>query len=285
MPSDRDIKLRIRSVRNIQQITKAMKMVAAARIRKVEMQMKASRPYAQKLKQVVQDMTSQMEGAVHPLMTVRPLQKVGVVIVSSDKGLCGSYNTNLLRLAQQYLAELPGGRLGKLVLIGGKGSRFCQRRKIQGDRVYVGWNPSLEFAQELADLCTEWYVSGEVDEVRVFYTRAVSAMTQLPTEERILPLVGEDAAADAHVLPYEFEPSPEGALNLILPRYLRVIWYQVLLESKTSELGARLRAMSNATDNADKLASELTLEFYRIRQSNITNEILEISSGAEALKG
>lgn len=285
MASERDIKLRIRSVRNIQQITKAMKMVAAARIRKVEMQMKASRPYARKLKEVVQEMTSQMEGAVHPLMTVRPIQKVGVIVVSSDKGLCGSYNTNLLRMAHAYLGSLPGGRLGKLVLIGGKGNRFCQRRKIHGDQVHTGWAPTLEFAQELADLCTDWYLSGEVDEVRVFYTRAVSAMVQSPTEERILPLAGEDEKGEVQTLPYEFEPSAEGALNLILPRYLRVVLYQILLEARTSELGARLRAMTSATDNADKLASELTLDFYRIRQSNITNEILEISSGAEALKG
>lgn len=285
MASERDIKLRIRSVRNIQQITKAMKMVAAARIRKVETQMKASRPYARKLKEVVEEMTAQMEGAVHPLMTVRPIQKVGVLIVSSDKGLCGSYNTNLLRMAQAYLAGLPGGKLGKLLLIGGKGNQFCQRRKIHGDKVFTGWSPSLDLAQELADLCTEWYLSGEVDEVRVFYTRAASAMVQVATEERILPLTGEEAEGRGQTLPYEFEPSAEGALNLILPRYLRVVLYQILLESRTSELGARLRAMSNATDNADKLASELTLDFYRIRQSNITNEILEISSGAEALKG
>lgn len=285
MASERDIKLRIRSVRNIQQITKAMKMVAAARIRKVEMQMKASRPYARKLKEVVQEMTSQMEGAVHPLMTTRPIQKVGVIVVSSDKGLCGSYNTNLLRMAYAYIGSLPGGRMGKLVLIGGKGNRFCQRRKVHGDQVYTGWAPTLEFAQELADLCTEWYLSGEVDEVRVFYTRAVSAMVQAPTEERILPLAGDDKEGEVQTLPYEFEPSAEGALNLILPRYLRVVLYQILLESRTSELGARLRAMTSATDNADKLASELTLDFYRIRQSNITNEILEISSGAEALKG
>lgn len=284
MASERDIKLRIRSVRNIQQITKAMKMVAAARIRKVESQAKASRPYAAKLKDVVRELTSQVEEASHPLMAVRPVRRVGLVVVTSDKGLCGSYNSNLLRLAQASMADLPEGTLAKFVVIGGKGRRYYQRRRREADRLYTGWNPDLSLASELADLCTDWFVSGEVDEVRCLYTRSLSTLVQQPVDERILPLASDEVGGEGQ-RPYLFEPGPEEALSRILPRYLRVVLHQILLESRTAELGARLRAMTNATENADKLASELTLEFYRIRQENITTEILEISSGAEALKG
>lgn len=284
MASERDIKLRIRSVRNIQQITKAMKMVASARIRKVETQAKASRPYARKLQAVVQELTAQMDGASHPLMEVRPVRRVGVLVVTSDKGLCGSYNSNLLRLTHASLADLPGGAPARLVVVGNKGRRYFQRRRYEVDRVYGGWNPEVSLARELAALCTEWFLGGEVDEIRCYYTRAVSMLVQTPTEERILPLAGPEGE-EVRPLPYLFEPGPEQALDQILPRYLQIILHQVLLESRTSELGARLRAMTNATDNADKLASELTLEFFRIRQENITTEILEISSGAEALKG
>ena len=163
MASERDIKLRIRSVRNIQQITKAMKMVAAARIRKVESQAKASRPYAAKLKDVVRELTSQVEEATHPLMEVRPVRRVAVLVVTSDKGLCGSYNSNLLRMAQNALADLPEGSLAKFVIVGGKGRRYYQRRRREADRLYTGWNPDLSLATELADLCTGWFVSGEVD--------------------------------------------------------------------------------------------------------------------------
>ena len=284
MASDRDIKLRIRSVRNIQQITKAMKMVAAARIRKVETQAKASRPYAHKLQEVVHQMTAQMEESAHPLLAVRPVQRVGVLIVGSDKGLCGSYNSNVFRKALQGLAELPGGKPARLALVGGKTRRFFQRRHFQADQVHAPWDPTLELAQELADLLSRWFLEGEVDEVRCFYTRAISKLAQEPVEEVLLPVVGKKAA-HATPLPYLYEPGPEEALERILPGYLRTLVHQVLLEARSAELGARLRAMTNATDNADKLASELTLEFYRIRQNNITTEILEISSGAEALKG
>ncbi len=284
MASDRDIKLRIRSVGNIGKITRAMKMVAAARLRKVETRTRASRPYALKLQDVVAQLSGAAEESGHPLLEVRPVQRVGVVVVGADKGLCGSYNSNIFRLAHGRLDGLPGGRPARVVLIGSKTLRFFQRRGLEPDRVFTGWEPDLVLARELADLLTAWFVGGEVDEVRCFYTRAVSAMTQEPSEERILPLAGVPGRR-VQSLPYLFEPGAPEALGRILPAYLRIRLHQVLLEARTSELGARLRAMTNATENADKLASELTLEFYRIRQENITTEILEISSGAEALKG
>lgn len=284
MASDRELKLRIRSVSSIGQLTKAMKMVASAQIRKVESRVKASRPYADKLKNVVQEMTAQMGPGAHELLVERPIERVGVIVVSSDNGLCGSYNANVLRLASHGIDSLPDGQLAKLVVLGGKAARHCRRRGLTIDILEEDWKPGFELARRLADQCAQWYLANEVDEIRCYYTEAISMLSNQPRELRMLPLAAiEEGQAISHV-PYIFEPSAEEALNVILPSYLRVMMQQVLLESKTSELGSRLKAMTNASDNAEKLAGELTLQYYRIRQNNITNEIIEISSGAEALK-
>ena len=283
MSSIRDLKRRIKSVRNIQQITKAMKMVAAARIRKAEEQLKAARPYAEKLKEVVTDLTSQMEDILHPLMESRPVKRVAYLVVSSDKGLCGAYNNNLLRMAWKDLSDANGPE-HELIAVGAKVNKYLARRKVQPSVGRTGWAPDFVLAQELADTLSDWFINEQVDQVIVFYTRAVSAMTQDPVREVILPLSNVAEEERGESLPYEFEPSAEVALNILLPRYLRMIIYKILMEAKVSELGSRLKAMSNATDNADKLAGELTLEFFRLRQESITREILEISGGAEALK-
>jgi F-type H+-transporting ATPase subunit gamma len=281
MSSLRDLKNRIKSVRNIQQITKAMKMVAAARIRKAEDQLKAARPYADKLKEVVFDLTSGLDEVLHPLMEVRPVKNIAIMVVSSDKGLCGAYNNNLLKMAWR---EIHDNRPAKLITVGGKVNKYLARRQVKGDVAKINWAAEFELAQEYALLLTDWFVSGEVDQVVVYYTQAVSAMTQKPVREVILPLEDESGSKeDSASIPFEFEPSAEGALEVLLPRYLRNVIFKILMESKVSELAARLKAMSNATDNADKLAGELTLQFFRVRQEAITNEILEISGGAEAL--
>ena len=280
MSSLRDLKNRIKSVRNIQQITKAMKMVAAARIRKAEDQLKAARPYAEKLKEVVFDLTSGMDEVLHPLMEVRQVDNVAILVVSSDKGLCGAYNNNLLKMAWREIGDTPPA---KLLAIGGKANKYLARRQIKPDVSKVNWLPEFELAQEYAILLTEWFVSGQIDQVVVYYTQAVSAMTQKPVREVILPMENEGASEEIGSVPYEFEPSAEKALEILLPRYVRNVIFKILMESKVSELASRLKAMSNATDNADKLAGELTLEFFRVRQEAITNEILEISGGAEAL--
>lgn len=280
MSSLKDIKNRIKSVRNIQQITKAMKMVAASRIRKAEDQLKAARPYADKLKEVVFDLTSGMDEVLHPLMEVRPVENVAIMVVSSDKGLCGAYNNNLLKMAWKELDETPPH---KLVAIGSKVQKYLARRGVKPDEVKINWEPAFELAQDYANLLTGWFVSGEVDQVVVYYTQAVTSMTQEPVREVILPLQKEGLDQEAGAIPYEFEPSADAALNVLLPRYVRNVIFRILMEAKVAELAARLKAMSNATDNADKLADELTLQFFRLRQEAITTEILEICSGAEAL--
>lgn len=279
MSSLKDIKNRIKSVRNIEQITKAMKMVAAARIRKAEDQLKAARPYAEKLKEVVFDLTSGMDEVLHPLMEVRVVENTAVMVISSDKGLCGGYNNNLQKLAWDELSEGPD----KLIAVGGKINKYLARRKVKPDVAKINWVPEFELAQELALMVTDWFISKEVDQVVCYYTQAVSAMTQEATREVILPLQKEGLDDEIGAIPYDFEPSAEAALDILLPRYVRNVIFKMLMEAKVSELAARLKAMSSATDNADKLAGELTLTFFRLRQEAITNEILEISGGAEAL--
>ncbi len=280
MSSLRDIKNRIKSVRNIQQITKAMKMVAAARIRKAEDQLKAARPYAEKLKEVVFELTAGMDEVMHPLMEVRPVKNVAILVVSSDKGLCGGYNNNLLKLAWKEIHDKPPERL---IAVGSKVNKYLARRRYKPTISKINWVPEFELAQEYALLLSDWFIAGEVDQVVVYYTQAISAMTQEPVREVILPLEKEGGVDELGSIPYDFEPSAEVALEILLPRYLRNVIFKVLMESKVSELAARLKSMSAATDNADELAGKLTLQFFRLRQEAITNEILEISSGAEAL--
>ena len=282
MSGVREIKGRIKSVRNIQQITKAMKMVAAARIKKVETRMKAARPYAYKMKEVVAELVSQLGGEKDPLMEVRTCARVAVVVVGADKGLCGSYNNNLLRLASStVLRHQADGHEVDVIAIGNKAWRFFQKRGYNIVREVTGWSPDFTLAADLAALTTRLFVSGKVDEVWAVYTHVESAMSQVARVDRILPLGGETEKPGA--VPYLFEPDAHQALAAILPRYLETIFFQILLESRTAELGARLRAMSNATDNAEKLVGTLTLDFFRARQAAITNEILEVASGAEAL--
>lgn len=280
MAGEREIKGRIKSVKNIQQITKAMKMVAAARIKKVETRMKASRPFAYKMQEVVGELTSQMEGALHPLMETRPTRNIALMVVSADKGLCGSYNNNLLKIANQFVQNHSNLQM---IPVGSKATRFFTKRgaRFVGEP-FVNWNPEMDLARQLAEKISEMFISGQVDEVHCAYTRVVSALSQEAKVERILPL--QSTATQSHPLPYLFEPSPEVALQTILPRYLEIIMYQMLLEARTAELGARLRAMTSATDNAHKLVGDLTLEYFRARQASITNEILEVAGGAEALK-
>jgi F-type H+-transporting ATPase subunit gamma len=283
MASERDLKRRIKTVRNTQQITKAMKLVAAARIKKAEDRFKAARPYSLKLQEVVRDLTSRMEEAVHPLMQSRPVQRTAVLVVTSDKGLCGAYNNNLLKQVFTYLSAKDANNFDLLV-VGSKGDKFLKRRKFNIHESFTGWTPDVELATRITNQLSDWYEDERVDEVVCFYTRAVSAAIQTPTMEKLLPLSQEKINEVEDNVDYIFEPSAEAALNVLLPRYLNNIVYRILLEARVSELGARLKSMSNATDNANKLAGELTLQYYRVRQDSITREILEISGGAEALK-
>ncbi|HEY4001186.1 MAG TPA: ATP synthase F1 subunit gamma [Candidatus Xenobia bacterium] len=284
MASVREVKSRIKSVRNIQQITKAMKMVAAARIKKAEQRLKAAKPYTQKLGEVLDDLVGALGESAHPLMASRPVKKVMLVVVASDKGLCGSFNSNLLKRAQQFIGKPPHEAQVEVLIFGSKALRYLQRRKVAVRHSTVNFKAIFAEAQEAAQIATDAFLQGEVDQVHLLYTEMISVATQAPKLVQVLPLTREGVKKSKQTVPYTFDPSPDEALGVIIPRYLEATFFLVLLESRAAELTARLRAMSNATDNADKLASSLTLQYFRARQDQITGELIEISSGAASLR-
>ncbi len=288
MPGMRDIKRRIRSIKSTQQITKAMKMVAAAKLRKSQEKVVAARPYANKLRQVMERLVAGAAGLQHPLLEVRPRQRVGFVVLTADRGLCGGYNANIIRLTEQALREEAAETA--LVPVGRKGRDYIRRRRYQMVQEYtdLGDNPNFIQAREIARRVMQLYQEGVFDEVNLVYTEFLSAIRQQPTMVRLLPIQPPpDPGADqpaADSAEYIYEPSPAGVLATLLPRYVETQLYRALLEAKASEHGARMTAMGSASDNAAEMIDKLTLSFNRARQAAITKEILEVVSGAEALK-
>ncbi|MDO5295908.1 MAG: ATP synthase F1 subunit gamma [bacterium] len=294
MASDRELKIRIKSVQGIGQLTKAMKMVASAQLRKVETRSRAAKPYTERLKAVVGELAAQVSDAKNPLMVPHKKAEQGslrtaVIVIGSDNGLCGSYNSTIFKFAENALAKNPPL---KFIALGKKAVRFFEKRGFNIDYAVNSWHPDYKLGKELCERCCHWYLNEEVDEVHIYYTEALTMVKCEPRRLRLLPLAAEHiqsaepgpaAGIIDKEIDYLFEPSADEALNVIIPNYIRIMMQQILLESKTSELGSRLTAMSNATENADELARQLTLEYYRIRQNNITTEIIEIASGAEAL--
>jgi len=280
-----DIRRRIRSVRNMQQITKAMKMVSASKLRKAQTKLIASRPYARQLVGVLERLAQasvvEDEDAIHPLLKERPVQKVVYVLITSDHGLCGGYNANLIRKTGGLIAESK--QEVKLVTIGRKGRDFFRRGKIVSLAEYTGLgdNPSYNQAKEIAQEVVHLYEQGEADEVYLLYSEFVSAMTQRPAQIKLLPI---EKPEDKQDIQYIFEPSPEEILNNLLPKYVETQIFRTILEGKASEQGARMMAMSAATDNAKDMIGRLTLAMNRARQAAITTEISEIVSGAAALE-
>jgi F-type H+-transporting ATPase subunit gamma len=284
MPSTIDIRRRIRSVKNTQQITKAMKMVAAAKLRRAQERMMAARPYAAALRQVLASVASRVDMSKHPLLQEREQEnKVLLLVVTADRGLCGAFNTNILRAAQNAVAE-KGWQEVHLLPIGRKAFDFFKRRPIpirrQATHVYQAL--SLETAREIAQTLTEDFVTGEFDAVYVLYNEFKSIIAQRVTLERMLPLDRSWADMPEPAIEYIYEPSAEGILSDLLPRHIEFQLYRVLLESAAAEQGARMTAMESATKNASEMIDHLTLTYNRIRQAAITKEIIEIVSGAAA---
>jgi len=307
----RDIKRRISSVQNIQQITKAMELVSATKLRRAQAGVLAARPYAEKLEEVLKRLVEanrprakDKKAVQHPLLVGRPVKKVAYVLMTADRGLAGAYNTNVIRRAEQTLAEEK--REYALITVGRKGrDHFSRRgRPIHSEYLYMGDDIEFLRAREISRALTDLYVSGEFDEVNLIYTQFVSVGSQRPTTVRLLPLTGldteqadgeetvvEDGAAGAAEddwgaeppVEYIYEPSPAEVLGLLLPRHVDMQVYRALLEAKASEHAARMRAMRAATDNAAEMIRTLTLSFNRARQAAITKEIAEIVGGAEAL--
>src|SRR5205814_7425632 len=286
MPSTRDLRRRIKSIRNTSQITKAMQMVAAAKMRKAQQAALAGRPYATLMNEVLAEVAANAGDFTHPLMEVREIRKRAVIVVSTDKGLCGALNSNLLREAVKFHKDttiyLTAGR---------KASQFVARTKRQLAAEFTYKDaPLFSEARAISRFARDMFTKSEVDQVDILFTNFISTLTQRPDSLQLLP-VGEikGVTAGGHgadqsekllkgVTEFLFEPSPEAVLGELLPHYLNFQIYQILLEAKASEHSARMVAMKNATDNANQLIKDLTLEYNKLRQANITKELLEIAS-------
>jgi F-type H+-transporting ATPase subunit gamma len=288
-----DLRRRLRSVKNIQQITRAMKMVAAARLRRSQERILAARPYAIELRRVTANLARTSSGgqALHPLLERREERKVLVVPVTGDKGLCGAFNANVLRRCDQLVRQLVVERELELLLLGKRGADYYARRKttIRASYRTLFANVTYEAAAEIAQAVVREFTGGEYDAVYVVYNQFVSVLTQKLTVEKILPVEPEEEPAGAKAAEsapdWIFEPSVEQILDQLLPRFIAFQFYRVLLESQAAEHAARMTAMDAATKNARELIDRLTLTYNRGRQAAITKELIEVVSGAAALKG
>lgn len=281
MANARDLRRRIKSIKSTQQITKAMKMVAAAKLRKAQERVLAARPFAGKIKEVLARLTSSNIGVSHPLLEVRDPQNVCYVLISADRGLCGGYNANILRMNAKLIMDKPGS----LVTIGRKGRDFFRRRGFDIKSEFVGLGEDISFgvAKEIGEILVDYYVKGIFDEVYLVFTEFKSAMTQKPTTMKLLPVEPPTQEGKGTKIEYIFEPNPEELLEVLLPKYIETTVFRALLESKASEQGARMTAMASATENASEIIDKLTLSLNRARQAAITKEISEIVGGANAL--
>ncbi len=289
MPSERELKRRLSSVRNIQQVTKAMQTVAASRMRRAQLAVLASRPYEERLRTVLNDLGPYADPEDHPLLARRPVRRVGIVLITSDRGLVGAMNTNLVRATLRFAEAQPAT---SYVVVGRKGIAAVRRLRAGSVAEFsgLGDRPSSADTAVVARVAQEEFLGGRADEVHLAFTRFVNTLRQVPTVRRILPLVPEDDLAGGSRgaqppgrLQYIFEPDARTVLDAVLPRLIAVAVYQAVLESIASEQSARMVAMRNATDNATDLIEELALASNKARQARITKEMLEIATGAEAL--
>ena len=291
MASLRDIRKRIRSVRSTQQITKAMKMVAAAKLRRAQDAILAARPYAQMVERIIADVASRSELLAHPLLAEREPKAAELVVLTSDRGLAGGFNSNVLRRASRFLYDNQRTYQSiQVSTIGRKGHDFFRRRNVtlaaDFSSLYsrISYNKAAEIAHKLADD----FLSGTVDAIFLVYNEFISAITQRVVLTQLLPMqaaapVAEDRAPQA-LVDFLYEPGKPEVLSRLVPQALAIKFYRALLESVASEHGARMSAMENATSNAAEMIDRLTLFYNRTRQAVITKELMEIVSGAEALK-
>ncbi len=291
MASLRDIRKRIRSTKNTRQITKAMKMVSAAKLRRAQEGVIAARPYAQTLDQVMSQLITKAEGSMsHPLLTRREVKKAELVVMTSDRGLAGGFNANITRRALRYLTENKETVQVSVTTLGRKGGEFLRGRGVAIRKDYPGVFGRMSFAtaDAIGKELAARFLTGEVDAVYLMYNEFASAVTQVPTTAQLLPFEAKKEEAKGgskSLVDYEYEPEPAGVLEALVPRAVSMKVYRAMLESVAAEHAARMTAMENATRNAGDMISGLTLFYNRSRQAQITKELVEIVSGAEALKG
>jgi F-type H+-transporting ATPase subunit gamma len=284
MANTREIRNRIRSVKNIQQITRAMEMVAASKLKKAEELVKSAVPYAEKLRAMMSDVGKSVSMISHPLLVQRPVERTCLVLVTSDKGLCGSYNANTINKAMEYIRSQKSESI-RLVIIGKKANEFFKKRPYQILKYwpFPGRDVEVPFVQEITRFLSESYERSEFDQVILFYTRFKSAILTIPTQAQLLPIENAESQEKSGMSAlYIFEPSAEELMQKLLPKYLQNQIYLALVQAAASEQGSRMVSMRNATDNADEMIRSLTLNYNKVRQASITREILEVVAGADA---
>lgn len=292
MPSLIDIRRRVRSVKSTQQVTKAMKMIAAARLRRAQDRVIQARPFAREMRRVLASVASRVETSAHPLLAQPEVGAAGpalLIVITADRGSCGGFNNNVIKAVTTWQAEHPGRKV-VLSLVGRKGRDFFRRRNydVKDERIGIFSQLKVSDAQAIAAIAIDEFTSGRVSDVYVLFNEFKSVMTQRVTIEQMLPIPRlEDAASQAAAggaqVDYLYEPDPQQILNDLLPRHLEMQVYRALLESSAAEHAARMTAMDTATRNASEMIESLTLYMNKVRQAAITREIIEVVSGAQAL--
>ncbi len=286
MATLKTIRKRISSVRNTQQITKAMKMVSAAKLRRAQDAVLRARPYAEKMTALQKNLSARVSGENHPLIMAREEKRTHLLLITSDRGLCGGYNANLIRTAESFISSRAHQVQISLSFVGRKGGGYFQRRNPEtADRHLDTWGRlAEELAAELAEKVMRRFLGEESDAVYILYSRFRSAISQVPTVNRLIPLATGEKEGEEQTTEYLFEPGVEELLTTFLPKVIEMGIYQALLEAAASEHAARMTAMDSATTNAGEMINQLTLLMNRARQASITRELLEVISTGEALK-
>jgi F-type H+-transporting ATPase subunit gamma len=288
----RDIRRRIRSIRNTAKITKAMELVAGSRLRRAQMRVTAARPYAEAMRALVAELGAQAPtsgGALHPLLVQRDVHAVGVLLVTPDRGLAGALNTNIIRRGTEVILEheRSGGQTVQVVTVGRKGQDFLARRGRKLLGTFTGIVDKIRYDDviPIARVITDSFTSGSIDRAVLVYPRFVSTLSQRPEVVQLLPIAPPESPSQDRQqrLDYIFEPDPQSILEQLLPRYVEVLIYQAILETAASFFSAQMIAMRNATENANDLVQSLSLTYNKVRQANITNQVTEIASAAEAM--
>ena len=289
MPSLKDIRTRIKSVTSTQKITRAMKMVAAARLRRAQESVESLRPYAYRLRETLWEISNEGGGSENPLLTPREQKRTRLLLMTSDRGLCGGFNTNVNRATENFLKEhAETHEKIDLAIVGRKGNDYFKRRDVEIARTYddILGKPTMDKSRAIAEETTQAYLDGEIDAVYIVYNEFKNAVTQEIRMERLLPVVPEEVADTSEPgVEFVYEPGKQELQDTLAPLHIAVQIHRTILESIASEMGARMTAMDGATKNAGELNDRLKLLYNRARQASITKELMEIVGGSEALKG
>ena len=286
MPSGKEIRNKIKSVENTRKITKAMEMVAASKMRKAQDRMRAARPYGEKIRRVAANLSHALTEYKHPFLVTREMNRIGFILITSDKGLCGGLNSNILRLVLSKAKEIEAqGKKFQATCIGNKGFGFMQRMgaNIVSHVVGLGDTPHLEKLIGPVKVQLDAYINGEIDALYIGYTRFINTMKQEPVFEQLLPLSGEAVGSAKTKWDYVYEPEAKAVIDDLLIRYVEALIYQAVAENMASEQSARMVAMKSASDNAKNVIGELKLVYNKARQAAITKELSEIVGGAAAV--